>query len=359
MSALGTGKSMKKFVLKFAAFAVIVVGFFLTVSIGIDPYNIFHYNYPRNNGIEANKNFIKTRYMIAEPGKFDSFLFGSSRAGFTDVEALPDGKYYNMCSSEALPAEHVRLLKELIRHGIVPENVTVMVDDISCFVDPDGLHKTMLFRIPYPDDNISSWFAFYVKYCDILTTWQAYREVRDYVPTDPDYTDRYRRSGSERLDNDRPFQDESHVGYWADYYELRVDAVMADIRELKSICEQNGINLRIMTNPLYHLTYKRDIENGYLDFLYALAGEVDYWNFSSFSDITLNDNNYYETSHFRPSVSDKMMDTVYNGTQDDALWKQGFGVKVTKENRDEFIYFLKYQAEERGVVLPASTVGAY
>ena len=54
-----------------------------------------------------------------------------------------------------------------------------------------------------------------------------------------------------------------------------------------------------------------------------------------------------------------MMDTVYNGTQDDALWKQGFGVKVTKENRDEFIYFLKYQAEERGVVLPASTVGAY
>ena len=125
---------MKKFVLKFAAFAVIVVGFFLTVSIGIDPYNIFHYNYPRNNGIEANKNFIKTRYMIAEPGKFDSFLFGSSRAGFTDVEALPDGKYYNMCSSEALPAEHVRLLKELIRHGIVPENVTVMVDDISCFV---------------------------------------------------------------------------------------------------------------------------------------------------------------------------------------------------------------------------------
>ena len=350
---------MKKFVLKFALFAIIVLGFFMTISVVIDPYNIFHYNYPRNNGIEANKNFIKTRYLLSNPGKFDSVLFGSSRAGFTDVEALPDGKYYNLCSSEALPAEHVRLLKVLIKNGFVPKNVTVMVDDISCFVDPDGLHKTMLFRIPYPDDTISSWFDFYVKYCDILTTWEAYQEVKEYEPTDPDYTDRYRRSGSERLDNDRPFQDESGVGYWADYYDLRVDAVMADIKEMKEICDENGINLRIITNPLFHLTYQRDIENGYLDFLYALAGEVDYWNFSSFSDITLDENNYYETSHFRPAVSYKMMDVVYNGEKFDELWKQGFGVKVTKENRDEFIYFLKYQAEERDVKLPESTVGAY
>jgi hypothetical protein len=54
-----------------------------------------------------------------------------------------------------------------------------------------------------------------------------------------------------------------------------------------------------------------------------------------------------------------MMDVVYNGEKFDELWKQGFGVKVTKENRDEFIYFLKYQAEERDVKLPESTVGAY
>ena len=344
-------KGFKRFVVKFAIFAVIVLSFFVVINVMIDPYNIFHYEYPRNNGIEANKNFIKTRYLLKHKDEFDSLLFGSSRAGFTDVEALPDGKYYNLCSSEAVPGEHVRLLKILIKHGFVPKNVTIMMDDISCFVDP-AIHDQMLYRIPYPDDTISSWFDFYVKYCDILTTWEAWREVKDYEPTDDDYTARFRRSGSERLNAASSFHDENEVGYWADYYELRTDEVMADIRELKQICEDNGINLRIMTNPLYYKTYQRDIENGYIDFLYALAGEVDYWNFSSFSDVTMDEHNYYETSHFIPAVSYKMMDAVYYDKVDQGLWNQGFGVKVSKDNRDEFIYFLRYQAKERGVVLP-------
>ena len=345
-------KDFRKFVLKFGIFAVIVLGFFITFNVVIDPYNIFHYEYPRNNGIEANKNFIKMRYLMNHKDEFDSLLFGSSRAGFTDVESLPDGKYYNLCSSEALPAEHVRLLKILIKHGFVPKNVTVMVDDISCFVDPEGMHKTMLFRIPYPDDTISSWFDFYVKYCDILTTWEAYQQIKDYVPTDDDYTARFRRSGSERLNAVSSFHDENEVGYWADYYELRVDEAIGDIRELKQVCAENNINLRIMTNPLYYKTYQRDIENGYLEYLYALAGEVEYWNFSSFSDITLDEHNYYETSHFTAQVSSMMMDVVYNDKTDEHLWSQGFGVKVNKDNRDEFLYFLKYQAQERGVTLP-------
>lgn len=345
--------NLAKFILKFAVFSVIVLGFFITINVAIDPYNIFHTEYPRNNGIEANKNFIKMRYILNHKDEFDSLLFGSSRAGFTDVEALPDGRYYNMCSSEALPAEHVRLLKILIKKGFVPKNVTVMVDDISCFVDPEGLHKSMLFRTPYPDDTISSWFDFYVKYCDLLTTFEAYQQIKDYEVTDDDYTARFRRSGSERLNAVSSFHDENEVGYWADYYELRVDDVMADIRELKAVCEENNINLRIVTNPLYWKTYQRDIENGYIDFLYALAGEVEYMNFSSFSDITLDEHNYYETSHFTSEVSQKMMEITYNGEKHDNLWQQGFGVKVNKDNRDEFIYFLKYQAKERGVVLPA------
>ena len=47
-----------------------------------------------------------------------------------------------------------------------------------------------------------------------------------------------------------------------------------------------------------------------------------------------------------------MMDAVYNGKVDQGLWNQGFGVKVSADNRDEFIYFLKYQAQERGITLP-------
>ena len=37
-----------------------------------------------------------------------------------------------------------------------------------------------------------------------------------------------------------------------------------------------------------------------------------------------------------------MMDAVYNGKVDQGLWNQGFGVKVSADNRDEFIYFLPH-----------------
>ncbi len=339
---------MKKFVIKFSVFALIIIGFFFSINYFLDPYNIFHYEYPRNNGIEANKNYIKMRYILNHKNEFDSVLFGSSRAGFTDVESLPDGKYYNMCSSEAVPKEHVRLLKIMIKKGFVPKNVTVMMDDISCFVDP-AIHTQMLYRIPYPDDTISSWFDFYVKYCDLITTMEACEAVKDYEPTDDDYTARFRRSGSERLNAVSDFDGTDAVGYWADYYNLRTDEVIEDVKELVSICKEYNINLRIVTNPLYYKTYTRDVENGYIEFLDALAEVTDYYNFSSFSDITTNDGNYYETSHFIPYVATKMMDTVYKDEYDEGLWKQGFGVKVTKENKDEFIYFLKYQAKENGV----------
>ncbi|MCR4655039.1 MAG: hypothetical protein K5770_02220 [Lachnospiraceae bacterium] len=337
---------MKKYVIKAFVYAVVLISVFASVNIVIDPYNIFHYSYPRNNGVEPNKNYIKTEYILHNPDKFDSFIFGSSRAGFVDTSLFPEGKYYNMCSSEAVPAEHLRLLKVLIDHGVVPKNVYIMLDDISCFVDPK-LHDQMLYRIPYPDEGLIPRLKFYMKYCDLITTWEALSVIRDHEDDDPDYTERFRESGSERLDKEPYFIEGAFdCGYWADYYELRTEAVIEDIRQIKELCDENGITLRLVTNPLYYKTYTRDVQNGYIDFLEALSGVTDFWNFSSFSDITTDEGNYYESSHFTPEISAMMIDVVFNGTSDEELWKQGFGIHVTQENREEFITFLRYQAGE-------------
>ena len=88
---------MKKFLLKLLVFTLILTAIFAPVNIFIDPYNIFHYDRPVDNGVEPNKNFIKTKYILHNRDKFDSLVFGSSRAGFIDVSAIPDGKYYDMC----------------------------------------------------------------------------------------------------------------------------------------------------------------------------------------------------------------------------------------------------------------------
>ncbi len=337
---------MKKYVIKALVYAVILISAFASVNVFFDPYNIFHYSDPRNNGVEPNKNYIKTEYILHNPDKFDSFIFGSSRAGFTDTTLLTNGKYYNMCSSEAVPADHLHLLKVFIKHGIVPKNVYIMMDDISCFVDPDNpIHKSMLFRVSYPDGGPLDRMKFYMKYCDLITTLESLKVMREHEDNDPDYAQRYRESGSERLDKEPYFIEGAFdQGYWADYYELRTEDVIEEIRQIKELCAENGINLFIATNPLYYKTYARDVENGYIDFLEALSEITDFWNFSSFSDITMNEANYYEASHFTPKVSAMMIDTIFNGKYDEELWKQGFGIHVTQENREEFISFLRYQA---------------
>lgn len=342
---------MKKYLLKISIFALLLLGIIVSVSVIIDPYNVFHYEYPVDNGVEANKNFIKTKYLLKHSDEFDSLVFGSSRAGFVDVASLPDGKYYNMSSSEAVPAEHLNTLKVLIKNDFVPENVLILMDDISCFVDP-ALHEEMLYRVPYPTGGFLSHLEFYRKYCDVITNLEALQVILNYQEEDSAYTRRFRESGMERTDIVVNFDGTGHGGFWAEYYSLRLEECMGEIRELIELCEEYDINLRIATNPLYYKTYANSAENGYLDFLEALSELTDFYNFSSFSEITTNDANYYEPSHFNVETTKLMMDVMYQDWHNEELLAQGFGVKVTKENKDEFLAFLRQQASEYGVDIP-------
>ena len=98
---------MRRFLRKIAPFVIFILILELAIPMAVDPYNVFHWQKIRDNGVEPNSNYIKMQYILHNPDKFDSFLFGSSRTGFVDVENIPDGKWYNMSYSEGLPAEHL------------------------------------------------------------------------------------------------------------------------------------------------------------------------------------------------------------------------------------------------------------
>ena len=70
---------MKRFLIKLLPFVIWIFLLMVVVPVAIDPYNVFHVENIRDNGIEPNKNFLKTEYVIRHPDRFDAFLFGSSR----------------------------------------------------------------------------------------------------------------------------------------------------------------------------------------------------------------------------------------------------------------------------------------
>jgi len=344
---------MKKFIVKFTAFAIILGLIFIPVNVLVDPYNIFHYSAPRDNGVEANKNFIKTKYVLENKDKFDSYLFGSSRAGFMDVSYLSEKtgeNWYCMASSEAVVRENVDTLKVFIKNGEVPKSVMVLIDDIDCFVDPES-HKSMLYRVPYPTGGVISFLEFYVKYFDLFTTYDSIKVINEHTEVDETAVTRFQTTGTESLIKPSTFDPslpQFQVGYHADYYKLRNEEALEDIRNLKALCEENGITLYLVTNPLYYSTYEWDLENGYYDYIKGVSEITDFYNFSCFSDVTLNYKNYYETSHFTPEVGRMMIDRVTDTPSKD-LTEQCFGVYVDENSRQAFLDKLKWQAENRGV----------
>lgn len=356
---------MKKFIIKLLAFILIILAVTLPLSAYVDPYNVFHVKAPRENGIESNKGFIKTEYMKKNFDGFDSLLFGSSRAGFYDIGYLNEkmgARFYDMASSESLVNEQTNELKVLIKAGFVPKNVIVLVDDISCFVDPK-LHENMLYRVPYPSGGMTDRIEFYLKYMDLFTVADSIPVIKEHDAVRLDelnsgidssfdestgfgYLERFYNTGTERLDKESYFDpdaEQSKKGYWVDYYKFRADEALDDMRELKKVCDDNGINLIVLTNPLYHLTYRQDIENGYLLYLSGLADITDYYNFSSFSEVTEDYHYYYETSHFTPEVTRMMTDAFMSGES------SSFGQHVSSENVSEIINMLEEQAISRGI----------
>lgn len=305
----------------------------VAIPIFADPYNVFHWKQIRDNGVEPNSNYIKMKYILNNPDKFDSFLFGSSRTGFLDVERIPEGKWYNMSYSEGLPAEHLENLRELIAHGIIPKNVMIGVDNISCFVDP-AIHEEQFYRIPYPRSNP---LAFYANYFSIKGVLRSLSVTRNYVPQDPDFVERYYRSGcNSREESKKAGQWKNDAPYWDDYYTDHIGDAIFDLRAIAELCEAHDIRLILFTNPIYYKTYQQSKTYGYEQFLGWLSGVHDYYNFSGINDVTTNRMNYLESSHYTMEVGDRMIDRIFNDKRDEKLESQGFGFYVTEENAEEF-----------------------
>jgi hypothetical protein len=315
-----------------------------------DPYNIFHAGNIRDNGVEPNKNYIKTKFVLEHQEEYDSYLFGSSRTGFIDVTKLPDGNWYNFSYSEGLPKEQYETLKALISQGEIPKQVYLGVDNISFLVDP-SCHEDQLYRQAYPyEGSLMDKARFYSQYLDVITTIEALPLMRDYEGDTAELQQRMYTTGCENLNLDITFDKNADSAYWADYYYPRTDEALEEIRMFCELCEAYNIELTVFTNPLYITTYERSVQKGYLDFIEGLAEITSFYNFSGYNRISMNQDYYFETSHYTPEAADIIMDIIENGADDNEMWGQAFGFYVTKDNVDECMAILKNQVYVTGVL---------
>jgi hypothetical protein len=335
-------KIFLKTLLLFFPFIVSII-----TCIVIDPFNVFHYKNIRDNGVSPNDRYIKMRYILDNPDKFDSFLFGSSRVGGINVESITQANYYNMTYPSGLPQNHFENIEVMIKKNIVPQTVLMGIDDIVCRYIPEQLNKEM-HRIAYPSkavQNKLAYLGFLIKYLNPVVL-QSLPIIRRYKGNNIIYRKIFYENGSWHIFENatNPFECnwENAKGDTSPY-NYGIDNAIKDIQSIIDLCNQHNIKLIIFTNPLHKLTYQQAVEYGYIDFLARLSEMTDFYNFSGINDVTTNNDYYRETSHYKLTAGDLIIDAIFNNRTDSKLLSQGFGLYVTSENRAEFIDLLKSQ----------------
>ena len=326
---------MKRFIAVLLAFTLFIALVAFGICYAIDPYSVFHPFSIRDNGVEANSNYIKMTYILKNPDKFDSFLFGSSRAGFLNVEKMGE-HCYNMWYPQGMPGEHLNNLKTMLSKGIVPKRVFIALDSASYMNDP-SLHESMQTYAPY-EYLKSHPVKFITMYLDPAVALQSLPVINSHTPNES-YAECFYETGAQISYGEvgtHSFEDSPYVGPT-----FMMDECLETVREIAGLCNENGIELIVFTNPMHYATYEFSLELDYIDFLRRLAEITPYWNFSGYNDITRNSDYYRDPSHFLPEVGDMMIDCMLNGTQIDGLYDQGFGVYITNENAEQWIQVIE------------------
>lgn len=324
---------MKRFIKKIIIYALFCLMVMVVPSRIIDPYNVFHWDQIRNNGVIPNNNYIKTKYIIHNPAKFDGFLFGSSRVGAIHVEKINSGSFYNMTYSSGTPGEHLETLKTFLNEGVNVRTVVMGIDSMSYTEDPET-HYTQGYRAPYQylTNDRTNFVRLYYDPAIVLqsvSTIMSDSEIEGFSSFyDYGWWCEYDKDSYMDWDDAQP-----SIGN-ADF----MDETLEDIREMRDVCSANGIDFILFINPMHEVTYKASVEeHNFLLFLNKLAKITPYYNFCGENSITTDNSRYLDTSHYNAYVGDMIIDVIFNGKKFDTLYDQGFGCYVTDSNFHEFI----------------------
>ena len=324
---------MKRFIKKTLFFILILALISVSVSIYIDPFNVFHPLDIKDNGVEPNKNFIKMTYILDNPDKFDTFIFGSSRVGNIHANNLWGEKAYNMTYSEGLPVEALNNVKTLIDNDVYVKAIYLGVDNLSYTIDPLSHNSSSNASYELSKANPIKFYSYYL---DPAMAFKSLTTVIYKHKVDDSYAYRFYEFGWNSDYGATSNYDFEHAepSIGKSY---RLKETIAEIKELKELCDANNIKFVVFTNPMYYVTYEAALDQNYLKFLKELANITEFCNFSGYNDITTNSAYWIDNSHYNAEVSDMVLECIAFHAYYGNLYEQGFGYWLNKDNIDDFI----------------------
>ena len=339
---------LRCFVISLPVFAALIFNWH------IDTFNVFHWDNARFTSSSSNRNFVKTKYIVKNPKKFNAFLFGSSRVGFMPPMLLPkelNGQplnWYNMTSSLSVPAEQLLMMKTFLKNGVEIKMALLEFDSLAMTGSVEN-HKKDLMLMPYQvyEENL---FKFYYPYLKNFADFSIVKEVLSYEPEKhaEESASFYAYGGTLAEDltlNENPNMENFNN---ADKVFYSQKNAARDMEEISEFCRDNGIELVLFTTPSYKTCYLEEAAGGYHDFLRSVAQKCEFYNFCGLNNFTTDPRYYNESVHFRAALGLEVEKAIFGSEEDKAQVRSKagddlFGVKVNSQNIEDVIAALQAQ----------------
>ena len=343
-------------------FTALLMGFIVILNIVIDTYGVYSslFDTNRNKKINSqiciekiNQRIYNTEFVLHNPESFDSFLFGSSLVGVIDTNKISSGSFYNMSYAQGLPAEHLTIIKAFIAKGIRIKSIIIGLDEFSFSISPKE-HENKLLTIMHPAAKARNRvIIFHIYFFRVPKLFELSNGVQNIIfgNVKCDFTVNKNGLYMGWLKKDelitatgKPlFVDDDLLYSPLNYKKELVDEVFAQFKEMIALAKTNNINLIFFFNPIYNRAYAKFAE-GLLPIKKRLAEYTDFYDFSGFNSVTLDNFNYYEESHYRYLVGDMIVKRMFGCG--DINFSKDFGVFVTKRNVKNHIKNQKMQLEK-------------
>jgi hypothetical protein len=323
---------------KIAAFLLPVI-LFLSTYVYYDPFRVVRYydNYEEDCFVALNRDFVGGEvYLKKYPAqKYNAFIFGNSRSlsylcADWSIYIPGASPFHYDGSGESLKGVRDKIVF-IDENGGQLDHAMLVLDDFLLSLTGPLPGPT---SEPHPTVSKTSWISFqasyfryylsefyFFKYIDYYYTRKFKPYMEDIIETRPvDYNpitnDFYVKIYDEEMEKDAqayirrhanayPERDTVHLKYTNAVINKQQEEWLSDI---KRILNKHHTNYKIVLSPVYDMHYfnRRDLAK-----LQSIFGKEHVYDFSGKNSYTRNQENYYESFHYRPCVARDIMKRIY------------------------------------------------
>ena len=341
--------SSKKWLALFALSVALLAAGLGLFNILTDPFGAFGdpllgwWSYDETN----NPRVAKFSYLEQHHEEYDSYIIGcSSTSSFPkeQLDAYFDADFYNLIMYGADMLDVEQYVRYLLDHYTVKNLVlNVYIDNGR---DYDKESNPLTGSMPWQVDGSSpvSWYARYLfanpRYgwtkLEKLRNDSLIQDVHDVFEVESGAYDKSKRDVEPII---------SMEGYLTAYpvftnYPVtsptlsETENCMRSVTAIRDMCLEAGVNLMVVTAPVYYDYLTCFSQEEVEAFYTALADVTPYWDFAA-SSVSREPRYFYDATHFRNCVGKMALARAFG---DESVYiPEDFGVYVTAENAAEHV----------------------